>query len=110
MAQWKKGQDVYERLTHNIGEWLSSCADEGVLEVNRTPNKVVDLAKTIIPDFVSGLKVADVIDIHEYLMYMSTLRPDPRFPTYVYSGGDRIISVTRFLLKNIDLELAKQYA
>jgi hypothetical protein len=29
---WKKGQETYEKLIENIGAFVSSSADEGVLE------------------------------------------------------------------------------
>lgn len=102
---WKKGQNVYNLLIQSIAEHCSeACAffeDEG---------RVVGYAKAQIPEFVEGLTVLNLTLIHEYLMYMSEVKPDPLFPTYVYTGGDRIISVTRYLIKNIELELAKQYA
>jgi methylaspartate ammonia-lyase len=52
----------------------------------------------------------DIVAIHEFLMYRAEITPDPRIPTYVYSGGDRVTSVSRYIMKHIDLELAKQYA
>lgn len=107
MSRWKKGQDTYNTLVENIGAWVTSGVSNGV---EHSESKVIADAKSVVPEFVSGLRVLDLTDIHEYLMYRSEINPDPRTPTYVYSGGDRIISVTRYLLKNIDLELAKQYA
>lgn len=102
MNKWHRGKETYEKLVDNIGAWVTSeCDDESA---------VIRKAKNIVPEFVSGLRVLDLVDIHEYLMYITEMRPDIRTPAYVYSGGDRIISVTRYLLKNIDLELAKQYA
>ena len=102
MARHRKGQDTYEKLVANIGEYVSDSST--------SEKEVVAKAKTSVPDFIGGLKVLDLTDIHEYLMYRSEINPDPRTPTYVYSGGDRVISVTRYLLKNIDLEMAKLYA
>lgn len=107
--KWKNGQDTYHQLVNNISQWVASSESEGVGEFNRTEKSIIQFAKTIIPEFIEGLRISDLISIHEYLMYMSEVRPDPRFPVYEYSGGDRIISVTRYLLKNIDLELAKNY-
>ena len=107
MASWKKGQSTYQTLVSNIGAWVT----EGVSEIGEHSETTVTAnAKTVVPEFVSGLRVMDLTDIHEYLMYRSEINPDPHTPTYVYSGGDRIISVTRYLLKNIDLEMAKLYA
>ena len=98
MSRWRKGQDIYEKLVSNLGEYISN---------QTTENRALAFAKTAIPDFIDGLTVKDLTLIHEYLMYMTEMRPDPRVPTYVYSGGDRIVSVTRYLLKNIELELSK---
>ena len=109
MARWKKGQSVYSKLVSNLGEYVSEqCEFFTIRESGES--KVIEFARVSIVDFVNGLKVDDLLSIHEYLMYMTEMRPDPRFPTYVYSGGDRIASVTRYLQKNIDLELAKQFA
>ena len=109
MARWKKGQSVYNQLVSNLGEYVSEqCEFYTIKEAGES--KVIEFARVSVIDFVNGLKVEDLLLIHEYLMYMSEMKPDPRFPTYVYSGGDRIASVTRYLQKNIDLELAKQYA
>ena len=102
MARHRKGQDTYEKLIANIGEYVS--------DLSTSEKEVIAKAKTSVPDFVSGLKVLDLTDIHEYLMYRAEMNPDPRIPTYEYRGGDRIISVTRYLLKNIDIEMAKLYA
>jgi len=109
MARWKKGQEIYNKLISNLTEYVSEqCEFYTIRESGES--KVIEFARVSIVDFVNGLKVDDLTLIHEYLMYMTEMRPDPRFPTYVYSGGDRIASVTRYLQKNIDLELAKQYA
>ena len=109
MARWKKGQELYERFISNLTEYVSEQCEFFTIREAKG-NKVVEFAKVSIPDFINGLKVEDLTLIHEYLMYMTEMKPNPRFPTYVYSGGDRIASVTRYLQKNIDLELAKQYA
>jgi len=107
MARHRKGQDTYETLISNIGSWVT----EGVSDIGEHSESTVTAnAKTVVPEFVSGLRVLDLTDIHEYLMYRTEINPDPRIPTYEYRGGDRIISVTRYLLKNIDLEMAKLYA
>jgi len=100
MSTWRKGQLVYEKLIENIAQYVSEQSTEV---------KAIDYAKTIIPDFIGGLTVNDLVLIHEYLMYITETRPDVRVPVYVYSGGDRVISVTRYLMKNVDHELAKQY-
>lgn len=106
---WKKGQTIYEKLVSNLAEYVSQQCELFTLRESGE-KKVVEFARVSIIDFINGLTVSDLLSIHEYLMYMTEMRPDPRFPTYVYSGGDRIASVTRYLQKNIDLELAKQYA
>ena len=106
MSNWRHGKERYEALIENIGEWASN----DINGKEPSPQTVIDIAKNSIPEFVSGLRVLDLTAIHEYLMYRSEINPDPRTPTYVYSGGDRVISVTRYLLKNIDFELSKIYA
>lgn len=106
---WKRGQDIYSKLVSNLAEHVSNeCDFLTIKEAN--DEKIINYAKAQVPEFIKDLKVKDVACLHEYFMYMSELRPDPRFPTYVYSGGDRIISVTRYIQKHIDKELAKQYA
>lgn len=105
MARWKKGQEVYDKLMDNLVEYVSTN-NENVLDEER----VIEFAKSGVFDFVNNIKVEELALIHEYFMYMSEMRPDPRFPVYHYSGGDRIIAVTRYIQKNIALELAKQYA
>lgn len=105
MARWKKGQEVYDKLISNLVEYVSTN-NENVLDEER----VIAFAKSGVFDFVNNIKVEKLALIHEYFMYMSEMRPDPRFPAYHYSGGDRIIAVTRYIQKNIALELAKQYA
>jgi len=64
----------------------------------------------MIPEFVSGLRVVDLVAIHEYLMHISKLKLDPRLPRYVYAGGDRVIAVTQHVIRNAELELAKRLA
>ena len=109
MATWKQGQSLYSQLVSNLAEHVSpQCEFYTIREAGHS--KVLDFARVSIVDFVNDLKVRDLLAIHEYLMYMTDMKPDPRFPTYVYSGGDRIAAVTRYLQKNIDLELAKQFA
>jgi hypothetical protein len=109
MAKWKKGQSVYNQLVTNLATFVSDKLD--FLTAHQTKeDQVVTYARARVPEFVDGLTVTDLLSIHEYLVYMTDMKPDPRFPTYMYSGGDRIASVTRYLQKNIDLELARQYA
>ena len=107
MARWKKGQSIYNKLIDNLVEHVSNHYDD---ISNPRSSGVIAYAKTCVPEFIDGLTVCDLILIHEYLMYVTEMRSDPRMPTYVYTGGDRIISVTRHLQKNIELELSKQYA
>ena len=109
MSKWRKGQTIYNQLVSNLGEYVSEQCELFTIRESGE-KKVVEFARVSVVDFINGLKVEDLLLIHEYLMYMTEMRTDPRFPTYVYSGGDRIASVTRYLQKNIDLELAKQYA
>jgi hypothetical protein len=106
MARWKRGQEVYSKLMSNLAEAVSNHNDL----FNISEDSAVAYAKTLVPEFVNTLRVAEVILIHEYLMYKTEVRKDIRVPVYEYSGGDRIASVTRYIQKNIDLELAKQYA
>ena len=109
MARWKKGGEIYDKLISNLAGYVSEqCEFFTIREAGE--DKVVEFAKVSVFDFINSLKVEELALIHEYLMYMTEMKPDPRFPTYVYSGGDRIVSVTRYIQKNIGLELAKQYA
>ena len=101
MARWKRGQEIYEKLISNLGEYISEQTSD---------SRALAYAKSSIPEFIDGLTVKDLNLIHEYLSYRTEITPDIRTPTYVYSGGDRIAAVTRHLQKNIDLELAKCYA
>jgi len=107
MARWKKGQSIYTKLMDNLAEHVSTHYDD---VMNPHHSGVIAYAKTSVLDFINHLKVEELILIHEYLMYMTEMRSNNRLPSYVYSGGDRITSVTRHLQKNIDLELSKQYA
>ena len=91
----------------NLAEHVSTHYDD---IINPRSSGVIAYAKACVPDFIDGLTVKDLALIHEYLMYITEMRSDIRIPTYVYMGGDRIMSVTRHIQKNIDLELAKQYA
>lgn len=100
MARWKRGQEIYEKLISNLGEYISE---------QTSASRALAYAKSSIPEFVDGLTVKDLNLIHEYLSYRTEIRPDTRTPSYEYCGGDRIVSVTRYLLKNIDLELSKIY-
>lgn len=105
MANWKQGQGVYEQLISDFAEHITeACA------FYTDNNKVIDYARMHIPEYIEALPVKKLVQIHEYLMYMTELKPDPRFPAYFYNGGDRVISVSRYLQKYIDLELSKQFA
>jgi hypothetical protein len=101
---WSKGKDVYNQLIQSIVE---HCDQAGDLYDNE--EKVIGYAKYRVFEFVEALTVKNLTLIHVYLVYMSELKSDPLFPAYVYTGGDRIISVTRYLFKYIELELAKRY-
>lgn len=105
MARWNKGKEVYTKLMDNLAEYVSTN-NQDVLDEDR----IIAFGKAAVFDFINNLKVEELALIHEYFMYMSEMRPDPRFPGYHYSGGDRVIAVTRYIQKNIALELAKQYA
>lgn len=105
MARWKKGQDIYDKLISNLAEYVSEHTDSYISEASTTA-----YAKTCVPEFVNNLRINELILIHEFLMYKAEVRKDIRTPVYEYSGGDRIMSVTRYIQKNIGLELAKQYA
>ena len=109
MSKWKKGQDIYDKLITNLAEYVSEQCENFTLRESGE-DKVVEFAQVSVLDFINGLRVEDLTLIHEFLMYKTEMRPDIRTPIYVYSGGDRIISVTRYIQKNIGLELAKQYA
>ena len=109
MTCWKKGTSIYEQFIANLAEYASEQCEMFAIKESGA-NKVIEFARASIVDFIHGLTVEDLLLMHEYLMHMTEMRPDPRFPTYVYSGGDRIAAVTRYLQKNADLILAKQYA
>ena len=104
MAKWSKGREVYEQL-------VSAIAESAALPDSIEPMalSVVQKAKNLVPEYVSALRVQELVSVHEYLMRMSEIRTDLSFPVYEYHGGDRVISVTRYLLKHISLELAKSY-
>jgi len=106
MARWKRGQEIYDKLIANLAESVSNHND--LFDIGES--SIVAYAKSCVPEFVNTLRVAEVILIHEFLMYKTEVRKDIRTPVYEYSGGDRIASVTRYIQKNIGLELAKQYA
>lgn len=106
MARWKRGQEIYDKLIASLAESVSTANDTLII----SDSSLVAFAKTCVPEFVNTLRVAEVILIHEFLMYKAEVRKDIRTPVYEYSGGDRIMSVTRYIQRNIDLELAKQYA
>jgi len=109
MSSWKKGQILYETLISNILENVSeNCEHFTIREAGHS--QVVSFAKVTAVDFINELKVKDLISIHEYFMYCSEMKPDPRFPTYVYTGGDRVAAVTRYIQKHMDVEMAKAYA
>ncbi|NBP02851.1 MAG: hypothetical protein EBU90_22590 [Proteobacteria bacterium] len=109
MTRWKKGESIYGKFIANLAEYVSEQCEMFAIKESGE-HKVVEFARVSIVDFIHGLTVEDLLLMHEYLMYMTEMRLDPRFPTYVYAGGDRIAAVTRYLQKNIDLELAKCYA
>ena len=106
MARWKRGQEIYDKLVSNLIESVSNHNDT----FNIGEQGVITFAKSCVPEFVNTLRVAEVILIHEFLMYKTEVRKDIRTPIYKYSGGDRIAAVTRYIVKHIDLELAKQLA
>jgi len=106
MAKWKRGQEVYDKLVSNLIESVSNHNDTFDLG----ESGLVAFAKSSVPEFVNALRVAEVILVHEFLMYKTEVRKDVRTPVYEYSGGDRIMSVVRYLQKNISLEMAKQFA
>lgn len=106
MARWKRGQEIYDKLVSNLAESVSNHNDT----FDMSESSVLAFAKSCVPEFVNTLRVAEIILIHEFLMYKTEVRKDIRTPIYEYSGGDRIMAVTRYIQKNIDLELAKLYA
>lgn len=106
MARWKRGQEIYDKLISNLAEYVSAHNDT----FNISESSVMAYAKACVPEFVNTLRVADIILIHEFLMYKTEVTKDIRTPAYEYSGGDRIMAVTRYMQRNMSLELAKQYA
>jgi len=106
MARWKRGQEIYDKLMANLVESVSNHSDT----FDISESNIIALAKTFVPEFINTLRVAEVILIHEFLMYRTEVRKDIRTPVYEYSGGDRIMAVTRYIQRHIDLELAKQFA
>jgi len=105
MARWKRGQEIYDKLISNLAEYVSENNPSIISEASITA-----YAKTCVPEFVNTLQVNEIILIHEFLIYKTEVRKDIRTPVYEYSGGDRIMSVTRYIQRNIDLELSKLYA
>jgi len=105
MARWKRGQEIYDKLISNLAEYVSEHNSSVISEASITA-----YAKTCVPEFINALKVSEVILIHEFLIYKTEVRKDIRTPVYEYSGGDRIMSITRYIQRNIDLELSKLYA
>jgi len=106
MARWKRGQEIYDKLMSNLTESVSNHND--IFNIGEAG--AVAFAKTVVPEFINALRVAEVILIHEFLMYNAEIKKDIRTPIYEYSGGDRIMAITRYIQRNISLELAKQYA
>lgn len=106
---WKSGQSKYDTLISSITEYVSNQLDITTTRMAKD-STVINMARGVVADFVNNLRVSDVISIHDYLMYVTEMRTDNRMPVYVYSGGDRATAVTRYIQKNIDLELAKQFA
>lgn len=106
MARWKRGQDIYDKLMCNLAESVSNHNDT----FDMSEASMLAFAKSCVPEFVNALRVAEVILIHEFLMYKTEVRKDIRTPIYEYSGGDRIAAIVRYMQKNIGLELAKLYA
>lgn len=106
MARWNRGQEIYSKLISNLAESVSNHGDT----FNISESNIIALAKTLVPEFINTLRVAEVILVHEFLMYETEVRKDIRTPVYEYSGGDRIMAVTRHIQRHIDLELAKQFA
>jgi hypothetical protein len=105
MARWKKGQEIYDKLISNLAEYVSEHNPSFISE-----DSITAYAKACVPEFINTLKVNEVILIHEFLIYKTEVRKDIRTPVYEYSGGDRIMSITRYIQRNIDLELSKLYA
>lgn len=106
MARWKRGQEIYDKLMSSLAENVSNTHDTfGISE-----HGAIAYAKTLVPEFVNTLRVAEIILIHEFLMYKTEVRKDVRTPAYEYSGGDRIAAVARYMQKCMHLELAKLYA
>lgn len=100
-----KDRQVYESFISDYLEHIQeACA------FCETEKQIIKYAKDHIFEFIEAIPVKKLIQLHDYLMYVTETKPDVRIPSYYYSGGDRIISVTRYLEKYIDLELAKQYA
>lgn len=106
MARWKRGQEIHDKLIANLAEAVSNHNDA----FNMGESSIAAFAKSCVPEFVNTLRVAEAILIHEFLMYQTEVRKDIRTPIYEYAGVDRIASVTRYIQKNIELELAKCFA
>lgn len=104
MARWKQGEELYNKLISNLTETVSNHSDIFTL----SDSKAISFAKDCVPEFIDNLKTGELILIHEYFMFIRT-RKDPRWSIYPYTGGDRVIAVTRYIINNVELELAKQY-
>jgi len=105
MTRWKQGQDIYDQLIANLAEYTCEHNSSVISE-----SSVTAYAKACVPDFINALKVNEVVLIHEFLMHKTAVRKDIRTPVYEYSGGDRIMSITGYMQRNMHLELSKLYA
>ena len=57
MARWKRGQEVYEKLVSSLAEYTSNT---DIID----PHQALAVAKSVIPEFIDGLRVCDVVLIH----------------------------------------------
>ena len=105
---WRKGQDIFDRLCDQLAHLPSTDVRFDCDE--HTPKQATAYVKSKIPEVISLLHVRELCYLHDFLMYKSEMRTHPVLPTYHYAGGDRVLAVTLWLQKNIDLILAKQYA
>lgn len=106
MARWRKGQELYDKLISNLAESVSNHNDT----FDISESSIIAFAKSCVPEFINTLRVSEAILVHEFLMYKTEVRKDIRTPVYEYSGGDRVMAVTRYIQRHIGLELAKQFA
>jgi len=102
-TRYKSGETAFRQLCSAIAEHASNASVTGA------PEAAVAIARADVPDMVHAMRARDIIAIHMYLMYLTDMRPDARWPAYEYTGGDRIMAVCKYLQRHMELVLATCY-